>query len=387
MPRFIAILILAAASIFHFNAMRANAKTENSNQKLDAIFSPLVGANSPGFAVLIRKNGQTVFQRGYGVREFGKPAKIDAQTNFRLASCSKQFTAMSIMLLVHDGKLRYDETLAEIFPDFPVYGKSITIRNLLNHTSGLLDYENLMEAFEKQNGKRWSDKNQIQDSEVFDLLKHADKTEFAPGTKWSYSNSGYVMLGLVVAKASGKSFPDFLKERIFSPLKMERTLAFVKGKNQIANRAFGNSKINSEWTETDQSSTSATLGDGGIYSNVQDLAKWDAALANHTLLSEAEMQPALTPFKISGAAQIVLPDDATNAMKNNPSVEYGFGWFLDPYQNHRRMWHYGDTQGFHTYIARFLDDDLAIIVLCNRTDVSPETLALKVADLFLQAAK
>ena len=166
---------------------------------------------------------------------------------------------------------------------------------------------------------------------------------------------------------------------------MDRTLAFVKGKNQIANRAFGHSKINSEWTETDQSSTSATLGDGGIYSNIEDLAKWDAALANHTLLSEPEMQPALTPFKNSDASQVVLPDDATDAMKNNPSVAYGFGWFLDPYQNHRRMWHYGDSQGFQTYIVRFLDDDLTIIVLCNRTDVSPESLALKVADLFLQS--
>jgi CubicO group peptidase (beta-lactamase class C family) len=165
---------------------------------------------------------------------------------------------------------------------------------------------------------------------------------------------------------------------------MNHTLAFEKGKTQIANRSFGHSKINSEWTETDQSSTSATLGDGGIYSNLEDLAKWDAALANHTLLSETEMQPALTTFKTSNSSQIVLPDDATDAMRKNPAVSYGFGWFLDPYQGHRRMWHYGDTMGFHTYIVRFLDDELSIIVLCNRTDVSPETLALKVADLFLQ---
>lgn len=291
---------------------------------------------------------------------------------------------MAVMVLVHDGKLRYDQTLAEIFSDFPAYGKTITIRNLLNHTSGLLDYETLMDEQEQKTGKRWSERNQIQDAEVFDLLTHTNKTEFAPGTKWSYSNSGYVMLGLVVAKVSGQSFAGFLQERIFSPLQMKHTLAFVKGTKQVANRAFGHSKINSEWTETDQSSTSATLGDGGIYSNLEDLARWDAALANHTLLSASEMQPALTPFPISNLAQIVLPDDATDEMKKSSAVAYGFGWFLDPYRNRRRMWHYGDTRGFHTYIVRFLDDDLSIIVLGNRTDVRPETLALKVADLFLQ---
>jgi len=165
---------------------------------------------------------------------------------------------------------------------------------------------------------------------------------------------------------------------------MSHTLAFEKGTNQVTYRAYGHARINSEWTETDQSSTSATLGDGGIYSSVEDLAKWDAALARHTLLSEAEMQPALTPVNISSAAQIVLPDDATEAMKRNATVSYGFGWFLDPYHGHRRMWHYGDTVGFHTYVERFPDDDVTIIVLCNRSDLNPESLAAQVANIFLK---
>lgn len=384
MPPTARILSATLAATLFGGVPLAKAAGQDLERKIAVIFSPLGSGNSPGVAVLVRRGQQTIFKRGYGVREFGKPAKINPQTNFRLASCSKQFTAMAVMVLVHDGKLRYDQTLAEIFSDFPAYGKTITIRNLLNHTSGLLDYETLMDEQEQKTGKRWSERNQIQDAEVFDLLTHTNKTEFAPGTKWSYSNSGYVMLGLVVAKVSGQSFAGFLQERIFSPLQMKHTLAFVKGTKQVANRAFGHSKINSEWTETDQSSTSATLGDGGIYSNLEDLARWDAALANHTLLSASEMQPALTPFPISNLAQIVLPDDATDEMKKSSAVAYGFGWFLDPYRNRRRMWHYGDTRGFHTYIVRFLDDDLSIIVLGNRTDVRPETLALKVADLFLQ---
>ena len=381
--RLLVILTAALSATFLSGARPAGQADDLMNRQIDAIFSRLVAPNSPGFSVFVRRGRQTVFARGYGVREFGKNAKIDPQTNFRLASCSKQFTAMAVMLLVHDGKLRYEETLPEIFPDFPEYGKSVTIRNLLNHTSGLPDYETLMDEQERKTGKHWSDKKQIQDSEVFALLKQANTAEFAPGTKWAYSNSGYVLLGLVVAKVSGQSFGDFLEKRIFAPLKMNQTLAFEKGKNQITKRAYGHSSINSEWTETDQSSTSATLGDGGIYSSVEDLAKWDAALTRHALLSEAEMQPALTAVNIAGASQIVLPDDATDAMKRNSTVSYGFGWFLDPYQGHRRMWHYGDTVGFHTYVVRFPDDDVTILVLGNRSDFNPESLAAQVADIFI----
>src|SRR5262249_3580275 len=160
--------------------------------------------DAPGLAVLVRQNGKTLFERSYGVRDLRTKARIDAHTNFRLASFTKQFTAMAVMLLVHDGKLRYDETLTEIFPDFPDYGKSITIRNLLNHVSGLPDYEDLMERAEKASGPIWSPEKQIQDNEVLELLKKEKSGKFAPGTSWSYGNSGYVVLGLIVAKASGK---------------------------------------------------------------------------------------------------------------------------------------------------------------------------------------
>src|SRR6266852_6003288 len=347
---------------------------------MDAIFSPLADDQSPGVAVLVRKDGRTVFERGYGARELRTLAKIDAQTNFRLASCSKQFTAMSVMLLVHDGKLHYEDKLTDVFPDFPTYGRAISIRNLLNHISGLPDYEDLMAAEEKRKGAAlWSETRQIQDAEVLDLLKQEKTGKFAPGTKWSYSNSGYVILGLVVAKLSGQPFPEFLRERIFVPLKMNATVAYVKGKNELAGRAFGHSKDGRVWKETDQSSTSATLGDGGVYSSLEDLAKWDEALAQHTLLSEKEMQAALAPGKLADGSQPKWP--ANSDRPEGTPVSYGFGWFLDPYRGHQRMWHYGDTMGFHSYIVRFVEDKLTIIVLCNRTDLDPEALALKVADL------
>ena len=139
--------------------------------QIDAIFAPLAGAKTPGLAVLVRKDGRTVFQRGYGVWDMRAMTKIDGVTDFRLASFTKQFTAMAVMLLVHDRKIRYDETLTEIFLDFPAYGKSVTVRNLLNHTSGLPDYEDLMDAAEKAKGPIWSPEKQIQDDQVLELLK------------------------------------------------------------------------------------------------------------------------------------------------------------------------------------------------------------------------
>ena len=381
------LLTLAGADFTSLGAadVRAQEATKVPKQNYDAYFGQLTSDKSPGLAVLVRKEGQTVFERGYGVRELRTHSKIDSRTNFRLASFTKQFTAAAIMLLVHDKKLSYDKTLAQIFPDFSGYGKEITVRNLLNHTSGLPDYEDLMDALEKANGPSWRPEHQIQDDEVLSLLKKETKGKFAPGTSWSYSNSGYVVLGLIVAKVSGKSYADFLHQRIFAPLKMNRTIVFQKGKNEVSERAFGHFKKGEIFEETDQSSTSATLGDGGIYSNLEDLAKWDDAIRNHTLLFADEMLPALTPVVLSNGSEPHWPlDPGDDNLHPGKPVSYGFGWFLDPFEHHTRMWHTGSTQGFRTVIERFTDDNLTIIILCNRTDLIPESLAIRVASSFLQ---
>jgi CubicO group peptidase (beta-lactamase class C family) len=376
---------LAAVSLLFApgSAYERQRETDSRESKIDRIFAPLADVRSPGAAVLVRENGRTVFQRGYGVRDLRTQKAIDSQTNFRLASCTKQFTAMAIMLLVHDGKLRYDDHLTDVFPEFPDYGRAITIRNLLNHTSGLPDYEELMD---QASGKRplWTESRQIQDGEVLALLQTQKRGKFAPGTQWSYSNSGYVVLGLVVARISGRPFEDFLHERIFAPLKMNHTLLYVKGKNEIRDRSYGHTKGRSAFAETDQSATSATLGDGGVYSNLEDLAKWDDALTQNALLAANEMQPALTPVKLPDGS---LPGWASGPGDTDPlagrPVLYGFGWFLDSYRGHERMWHYGDTTGFRTAIERFNDSTLTVIVLSNRSDLDPVTLASRVADLYL----
>lgn len=372
---------IATGTVVFFLLLASTRAQTPSAAQLDAIFSKVVTApNQPGLAVLIRQNGRTLFEHVYGMRDLRSNLPIDARTNFRLASCTKQFTAIAIMLLVHDGKLRYDETLKDIFPEFPAYGSSITIRNLLNHTSGLIAYEDLMDKMYA--GKEWYEIPQITDAQVLALAEKQTGTKFPPGTKWEYSNGGYCILAVIVEKISGMPFPEFLRRRIFVPLHMGQTVAHVYGKDNLANRAYGYTNDSGVWLETDQSPTSATLGDGGIYSSLDDLAKWDEALRSHTLLSAAEFQPAITPENTAVVSPSAV-DDLPKAAADSEHLDYGFGWFLDPYRGHPRMWHYGSTIGFHSIIERFTKDGLSIIILSNRTDVDLAAIALRAADLYL----
>lgn len=386
--RFLLVSALAVLSFFGASPLAASPqKSDGLEQQIDSIFSGITRPEAPGLAVLVKKDGKTAFEKGYGVRELRARTKNDPGTNFRLASFTKQFTAMAIMLLIHDGKLHYEDRLSTIFPEFPAYGKSITIRHLLTHTSGLPDYEALMEQKEKVKGPIWSSQHQIQDDEVLSLLEEQSSGKFAPGANWAYSNSGYVVLGLVVAKISGMPYRDFLQSRIFNPSGMKHSVVYEKRINTIGERAFGHSEKKGQFVETDQSPTSATLGDGGVYSNLGDLSKWDDALQNHTLLDEQEMAPPLTAVRLADGSEPHWPKqpDEDNLAPGKP-VAYGFGWFLDPYKDRARMWHSGGTMGFRTVIQRFTADRLTIVILCNRLDLDPKDLAEKVVDLILPSS-
>jgi CubicO group peptidase (beta-lactamase class C family) len=366
---FVAVLLVATT-------VAAGVQPDLANS-IDALVMKLVAADSPGLAVGVLRDGNLVFARGYGFADLKTRAPITSATDFRLASVSKQFTATSIMLLVHDGKLSYDETLNRIFPQFPRFGRTISIRNLLNHTSGLKDYEDIYE--QQMAGTPPDEIPQLHDQDVLRLLEQQDSPAFAPGTRWRYSNSGYAVLAMVVERISGERYKDFLQHRIFAPLGMAHTLAYVQGENEVPNRAFGYRYASGtgSWQFADQSPTSAVLGDGGIYSSIEDLAKWDRSLTANALLTKKEAEPAFTPVRVPGGVQ--LP--------NGGASDYGFGWFLDLYKGHRRMWHYGDTTGFHTAIQRFPEDRITTIVLANRTDIDAGELALKVADLYLDSVK
>ncbi len=342
-----------------------------TTERIDSIMKNLIAETEPGAAVLVVKDGQVVHKNGYGLADIRTGNPVRPGTNFRLASLTKQFTAAAVMVLAREGKLTYEQTLSEFFPDFPDYGKTVTVRNLLTHTSGLPDYESLLPP---PDPSRSIEEQQINDYRVLELLKKEKNGKFPPGTEWDYSNSGYVVLGLIVEKVSGLRLSRFMEEKIFRLAGMEATLLYERGFNQVPERAFGHSKQANLWVVKDQSLTSATRGDGGIYSSVEDMINWDRALREKTLLNENELKLALTPVVVPGRGAITPGGNPTG---------YGFGWFINPWKGHRLAWHYGETAGFRTAIYRFYDSGLTVVVLANREDIDASGLALKLAEDFL----
>lgn len=309
----------------------------------------------PGAAVLVLHDGQPVFRRGYGLAVVEDGTAVTPASNFRLASVSKQFTAAAVLLLVEDGRLGLDQPARQWLPELPPAAAAITLRQLLSHTSGLLDYEDLMDP---------SDSRQVHDADVLTLLSREDRLDFAPGTRYRYSNSGYALLALIVGRASGQGFATFLRQRIFRPLGMAHTVAHQDGIDHVAARAYGYSWLGGHWQRTDQSTTSAVLGDGGIYSSLDDLARWDAALYDDRLLSAASRSAMFSP-----ATATPEPD----------VPHYGFGWRL----NGQAQWHSGESIGFRNVIVRYPEKHLTVIVLTNRNDPEPYPLALKIAQRWL----
>lgn len=308
----------------------------------------------PGASLLVLKDGEPVVRKAYGHADLQHDVKATPQTNYRLASVSKQFTAAAILLLAEDGKLRVDDPVRKWLPSLPAATDGIRIRHLLSHTSGLIDYEDVMDA-----GQQW----QLHDADVLKLLEGQDRLYFQPGTGYRYSNSAYCLLALVVEKASGQRFADFMKSRIFVPLRMDRSIEFEDGASTVQDRAYGNSEIDGQWVRTDQSSTSATLGDGGVYSSIDDLAKWDAALYDERLLKATSLHEAFTP-------KTKTPE---------PDVPYyGYGWRI----NGDALWHSGETIGGRNVILRYPKEKLTVVILSNRNEPEPYRTALEIAKLF-----
>lgn len=329
------------------------------NDAVDALMRDYQG-DVPGASVLVIENGKSVVSRSYGLADLEAHVAAEPQTNYRLASVSKQFTAASILLLAQDGKLSLDDRLRKWLPSLPASADAITLKQVLTHTSGLIDYEDVMAQDATEN-------EQVHDADVLRLLESQDRTYFAPGTDYRYSNSGYALLALVVEKASGKRYAAFLNDRIFAPLGMGHTVAYEKGVSTVADRAYGYSLIDGKWRRTDQSSTSAVLGDGGIYSSIGDLAKWDAALYDDRLLDAQSRKLASTPW----------------TKTDDPAVEYGYGWRISG----DSQWHSGETIGFRNVIVRYPKSRLTVVVLTNRDDPEPYRKAQQIAALFLLSAK
>ena len=318
--------------------------------QIDALMRDYTG-DVPGASVLVLRDGQPIVRTGYGLADLETHTPATATTNYRLASVTKQFTAASILLLAEDGKLKLTDPARKWLPTLPKAAEPITIRHLLTHTSGLIDYEDVIPD---------SFKAQLHDADVLKLLESQDRLYFHPGGDYRYSNSGYSLLALIVERASGRTFATFLRERIFQPLGMNNTVAYEDGISTVVDRAFGYTEEQGRWTRTDQSQTSAVLGDGGIYSSIDDLAKWDAALYDGRLLPQKALQAAFKP--------------ATHT--DDPEVEYGYGWRITG----ETLWHSGETVGFRNVIVRYPQRHLTVVVLTNRNEPEPYRLALKIAE-------
>ncbi len=324
--------------------------------RIDALMLAYTGA-VPGAAVLVVRDGKPVFRRAYGLADLEQHVAATPATNYRLASMTKQFTAAAVLLLAEAGRLSLDDPVRRWLPSLPPATDSVTLRELLTHTSGLPDYEDLIPEGTTQ---------QVHDADVLRLLETQNRTDFAPGTRYRYSNTGYALLALVVARASGEDFASFLRERIFRPLGMRATVAYQAGVSTVEHRAFGYTYANGAWRRTDQSVTSAVLGDGGVYSSIEDLARWDAALYDSRLLSAHSLLLAFTPATAT----------------DDPAVRYGFGWRISG----ETVWHSGETVGFRNVIIRYPRRHFSVVVLSNRDAPEPYALALAIAKLYLPDA-
>lgn len=311
----------------------------------------------PGASLLVLKHGKPLVRRGYGLANLEDATAAGSRTNYRLASITKQFTAAAILLLAEQQRLRLDDPVRQWLPSLPPQTQAITLRQLLDHTGGLIDYEDLIPT---------DTTTEVSDQDVLRMMSGTGDTYFPAGSAYRYSNTGYVLLGLVVERASNLSLPLFLQQRIFQPLHMDHTLLFVDGNNTVDHRAYGYSQRDGVWTRTDQSLTSATRGDGGIYSSIDDLAKWDAALYDDRLLSDASRKLAFSPH-------VKVTDEPYEA-------SYGYGWRITG----DTLWHSGESIGFRNVIVRWPKQHLTVIVLSNRNDPEPYRTALAIAQPYLQ---
>ena len=348
-------VILGAMYLVSCTSSRTAAEKE---ALVDVVLQDYAIPGGPGASAVVVKNGDVLYKKSFGMASIEEGRAITPETNFRLASLTKQFTAMAILILVNDSRLSLKDTITKFFPGFPAYGSGITVRHLLTHTSGIVDYETLLPDTQTV---------QVRDGDVLRLLSSVDTVYFKPGGEYRYSNSGYALLALIVEKASGQRFAEFLKTRIFNPLEMKGTVAFEEGISTVQNRAYGYSRTDTGWVFSDQSSTSAVLGDGGIYTSVNDMLLWDHSLAVGYLIPLYLLRSGWKPATLNDGSE----------------TQYGFGWVLNLSGRYPRHFHTGSTVGFRNIIVRYPVQNLTIIIFTNRNEGELIPLADEIAEYYL----
>lgn len=344
---FVAICLIAATAAAQTPAPLASLNA-GQIQSIDTfVATEMARQKIPGLTVGVYSRGTVLLTKGYGLAnvELNVPAK--AETIFQSGSVGKQFVSAAIMMLVEEGKISLDDSITQYFPDAPATWKPILVKNLLSHTSGLSEYES-----DERTGPKGPFYLRLDFTED-ELVKkiEAMPIEWAPGSKWDYRNTNYVLLGIMIHKITGKPYAQFLGERIFKPLGMTST-RLISDADIIPNRSSGyeihdGQLKNQEWVSPTFNSTA----DGALYFNVLDLAKWDAALYTTQLLKQSSLDRIWTVYPL-------------NDGKPNPA-DYGFAWEIGKQNEHKRIEHGGAWQGFTCDISRYPDDNLAVVVLTN----------------------
>lgn len=318
----------------------------------DFVRSELARQKIPGAAIAVVRGGEVVLAKGYGEASVEHRVPVTPDTIFQSGSVGKQFTSAVVMLLVERGRLGLNDPLTKFFPDAPAHWGRITVRHLLTHTSGLPDYTGGSIDYRKDHSED-------------DLLRMAFalKPEFSPGSRWNYSNTGYVLLGIVIRKASGRFYGDLLRDEVFTPLGM-KTARVISEADIVPNRAAGYRLEGGELKNQNWVAPSLnTTADGALYLSLRDMIAWDAALRERRLLKADTWSQVFTPVSL-------------NSGKPYP---YGFGWSVEPLNGHRVESHGGAWQGFQAFIARFPGDDLTVIALTNLAEANPGRIAEGIA--------
>jgi CubicO group peptidase (beta-lactamase class C family) len=349
-------------TMLFFSLFSLVLRADKLTDRVDKLFSRWDRKDSPGCALGIIRDGEFVYRRGYGMADLEYDIPITSRSVFRIGSTSKQFTAMCIALLEEEGKLSPEDDIRKHLPEMPWYGKPVTIRHLLHHTSGIRDY--LMLATLR--GDR--DDDYYVDGEVLTLIARQKALNFSPGEEFLYSNSGYFLLGQIVERACGKSMRDYARENIFQPLGMSATHFHDDHAEIVKNRASGYMP-DKEGGFRISMTTLDMIGDGGIFTSVDDLLLWDRNFYNNRLgLRSPELLQLLqTPDRLNGGK----------------TLTYAWGLGVDTYRGLKIVAHGGSFVGFRAEMIRFPEQRFSVIVLANLGTINPSSLARRVADIYL----
>ena len=326
---------------------------------VDALFAETTSAATPGAAIIVIQDGRVLQKSAYGMADIERGVPFKTDTSTRLGSVSKQFTAMAIMILEEEGLLDYDDPITRFLPEISRIADGITIRNLLNHTGGLPDYYDVM--VEVTGVERPLTRHALDAYAVW------GEPVFAPGERYEYSNPGYELLALIVERASGEVFGDFVEERIFAELGMANSVVLDDRHPKLAKRAYGYRVDGGGFALNDDDPLNYIIGSGGVYSTVEDMYLWDQALYGENLVSKTTLARAFSPVRLN----------------SGKSFPYGFGWRLDEHLGRPRIGHGGSWVGFRTFIGRYVDDRFSVVVLTNLAEADPEGISDAIAAIYL----